>query len=196
VREYDLIADWYSSERSGETGLSETMALASSLAPASRILDIGCGHGIPITRALLRAGHTVVGLDSSSAMLERFRQNLPQTPAIRGVARSCPFASGTFDAAIAWGVLFHLSREDQIQAIASVSRVLKIGAPFLFTSGDVDDIEGKDGVMNGVTFRYYSFSPESYRRILGEHGFAMTNVHRDNAGNTCYLATKTIDIHD
>jgi hypothetical protein len=93
----------------------------------------------------------------ASAMLERLRHNCPETPVIRGVVQACPFANRIFDAALAWGVMFHLRRENQIQAIASVSRVLKIGAPFLFTSGDADDFEGKEGVMNGVAFRYFSF---------------------------------------
>ncbi len=194
MREYDLIADWYSSERIDQTGIPETVTLASSIPPGSRILDIGCGNGIPITRALVRACHTVIGLDSSSAMLERFRYNCPETPVIRGVVQACPFANCIFDAAVAWGIMFHLSRENQIQAIASVSRVLKIGARFLFTSGDVDDCEGKEGVMNGVTFRHFSFSIENYRRILDRQGFTLTDVHEDNGGNTYYVATKTFEI--
>ena len=155
VREYDLIADWYASERIDQTGVPETAALASSIPAGSRVLDIGCGNGIPITRALLGAGHKVIGLDSSSRQLERLRDNCPETPAVRGVVQACPFADRIFDAAVAWGVMFHLRPEDQIQAIASVSRVLRIGAPFLFTSGDADGFEGKEGTMNDVVFRYF-----------------------------------------
>jgi SAM-dependent methyltransferase len=146
AREYDLIAEWYASERVDQTGVPETAALASSIPYGSRVLDVGCGNGIPLTRALLRAGHLVVGLDSSSPMLERLRDNCPETLAIRGVVQACPFADCTFDAAVAWGVMFHLIPEYQIKPIASVSRVLKIGAPFLFTSGDEDDFEGRDAL--------------------------------------------------
>jgi hypothetical protein len=59
--------------------------------------------------------------------------------------------------------MFHLNPEDAIRAIANVSRILKRGAPFLFTSGDVDVFDGKEGTMNGVTFRYFSYSAHSYR---------------------------------
>ncbi len=190
MREYDLIAEWYASERIDHTGVPETAALASSIPPCARVLDIGCGDGIPITRALLRAGRMVIGLDSSSAMLQRLRDNYPDTPAVQGVVQACPFADRIFDAAVAWGVMFHLSREHQIEAIASVSRVLKVGAPFLFTSGDADDFEGKEGVMNDVLFRYFSFSVENHRRILGDQGFTLIDVHEDKRGNTHYLASK------
>ncbi len=191
VREYDLIADWYASERLDQTGVPEANALASSVPPGSLVLDIGCGNGVPITRALLNGGHRVVGLDSSSAMLARFTQNCPEAFVIRGVVQSSPFADSTFDAAVAWGVMFHLPPQDAIQAIASVSRVVKPGAPFLFTSGDVDGFEGKEDKMNGVTFTYFSYTRDSYRRILGDHGFQLIDVHADSGNNTYYLAKRT-----
>ena len=85
MREYDLIAEWYASERVDETGVPEATALASSIPLGSLVLDVGCGNGIPITRALLSQGHRVTGLDSSSAMLAQFRQNCPEAFAIRGI---------------------------------------------------------------------------------------------------------------
>jgi len=99
VREYDLIAEWYSAERSDQTGVPEAMTLASSIPRGARVLDIGCGNGMPITRALLNAGHRVTGLDSSAAMLARFRRNCPEALAVRGEVERCPFAQGVFDAA-------------------------------------------------------------------------------------------------
>jgi len=190
LREYDLIAEWYASERVGETGVTEVTALASSIPRGSLVLDVGCGNGIPITRALLAAGHRVVGLDSSSEMLARFRHNCPEAFAVQGVVQSCPFANCTFDAAIAWGIMFHLEPAGAIAAISSVSRVVRAGAPFLFTAGDVDAFDAKEDNMNGVTFRYYSYSAESYRRILADHGFRLVDVHTDNGNNTYYLAKK------
>ena len=101
MREYDLIAGWYASERVDETGVPEAITLASSIRRGSLVLDVGCGNGIPITRALLREGHQVVGLDNSSAMLTHFKHNCPEAFAARGIVQSCPFADGTFDAAVA-----------------------------------------------------------------------------------------------
>ena len=85
--------------------------------------------------------------------------------------------------------MFHLKPVTAIAAISSISRVVRAGAPLLFTAGDVDGLD-EEGIMNGVTFRYYSYSVESYRRILGDHGFALVDVHTDNSNNTHYLAKK------
>ena len=191
MREYDLIAEWYAGERVDQTGVPEVTALAQSIPGSGLVLAVGCGNGIPLTRALLGAGHSVVGLDSSSQMLARFRRNCPDTLAVHGVVQSCPFADAAFDAAVAWGVMFHLNQSDQIKAIAGVSRVLKSGAPFLFTSGDVNGFEPKEDTMNGVVFRYWSFTIDGYRRILEERGFALVDFHTDNGKNGYYLARKS-----
>jgi SAM-dependent methyltransferase len=191
LREYDLIADWYASERVDQTGVPEATSLVSSIPRGSLVLDIGCGNGLPITRALLSGGHRVVGLDSSGAMLAHFKQNCPEAFAVRGIVESCPFADGVFDAAVAWGVMFHLNPEDAVRAIANISRTLKRGAPFLFTSGDEDGFDAKEGEMNGVKFRYFSYSIQNYRRILSDHGFRLVDVHADSGNNTYYLAKKT-----
>jgi len=123
-------------------------------------------------------------------MLEHFRRNCPEAFAVKGIVQSCPFADCVFDAAVAWGVMFHLNPDDAIRAIANVSRIVKPGAPFLFTSGDVDCFGGKEGKMNGVTFRYFSYSVHRYRRILGDHGFTLVDVHADSGNNTYYFAKK------
>ena len=147
---------------------------------------------MPLTKALLDAGHRVVGLDSSREMLARFCRNLPNASALLGTAERCPFSDAVFDGAIAWGVLFHLPQEAQRDAIASVSRVLRRGAPFLFTAGDVDEGgPGQVGTMNGVEFHYYSFSVDAYRRVLAEHRFSLVDFHRDAGDNRYYLAQRT-----
>jgi cyclopropane fatty-acyl-phospholipid synthase-like methyltransferase len=192
VREYDEIAEWYTSNPRHPVGVPEVAALAATLPSGSRVLDIGCGNGLPITGALVSAGHRVVGLDSSREMLARFRGHLPATPVVRGIVQACAFASNVFDAAVAWGVIFHLTYADQARAFASVSRVLKAGAPFLFTAGEVDDADGGiTGTMNGVTFHYYSFSVDGYWTLLQQHGFALLDVHKDAGENTYYLCRRS-----
>jgi len=192
VREYDLIADWYRGDRNRLIGVREALAAVAALPPGSRILDLGCGNGWPITDALVNAGYSVVGLDSSRAMLEWFRVNLPKTPAVRADARACPFADAVFDAAVSWGMLFHLEPRDQAAAFAAVSRVLKPGAPFLFTAAEIPKIGTDDpgitGTMNGVTFRCYAVP--SYRALISEQGFELENVYDDPGVSTYFFSRK------
>jgi SAM-dependent methyltransferase len=190
MREYDLIADWYATDRGTTAGVPEALAVAAGLPAGARILDLGCGNGVPITRALVNSGHRVVGLDSSGPMLARCRANVPEVPIVRGDARRCPFADGSFDAAISWGMVFHLPRGDQAAVFASLSRVLRWGAAFLFTGAEVEsaDEAGITGTMNGVTFHYYAV--EDYRTLLAGHGFVLDDVRDDSGKNTYFLSRK------
>jgi SAM-dependent methyltransferase len=189
MREYDLIANWYAGDRSPKTGVPEVESLMASLPRSASVLDVGCGTGIPLTRTLLDAGCTVLGVDSSPRMLERFRVNCPDTPFICSSVQSCDVDGRTFDGAIAWGVLFHLEHAEQRKAIAKVAEVLKPGGLFLFTSGD--EAGSKQGEpMNGVPFRYWSFSVDGYRELLTANGLTLLETHRDEGQNVYYLASK------
>lgn len=192
MHEYDLIAEWYAGDRSHQVGVPEVEALTASLSPGACVLDAGCGNGIPLTRVLIAAGCGVFAVDSSSAMLERFRHNFPDVPAVCAHIETCDFGGRTFDGAIAWGIIFHLTLDRQRQAIANIASVLKPGAPFLFTSGDEpgDDPTGITGQMNGVTFPYFSYGAASYQRLLGESGCGLEHTHIDAGKNMYYLARK------
>jgi len=187
VHEYDLIADWYAKERRGPAGVPELESLIAQLPSEPSVLDVGCGNGSPLTTTLLAAGCKVMGVDSSSRMLERFQTNCPGTPFICAPIQSADLLGHVFDAAIAWGVLFHLTQEQQRLAIANIASVLKPGGLFLFTAGDEHgDKEGEP--MNGVPFHYWSFSVEGYRQTLNANSLTLLDVHRDAGQNIYYLA--------
>lgn len=191
MRDYDLIADWYATDRGRTVGVAEALAVANALPAGSRILDLGCGNGVPITDALVRAGRRVVGFDSSARMLQHFRNNLPNTPVVRADVRHIPFASSSFDAAISWGMMFHLTMGEQASALSNISRVLKPGAPFLFTGAEIEgaDPDGITGTMNGVTFHYYAVA--DYRALLAEHGFTLVETYVGEGENTYFLARRS-----
>lgn len=194
MREYDLIADWYARDRTHLTGVPEVQALAATLSRGAAVLDVGCGNGIPLTNLLVDAGLNVLGVDSSARMVEKFRTNLPDTPVMCSPIQTAHLAVDSFDAAIAWGVLFHLTHSDQALAFAKVAQALKTGARFLFTSGDKGgkDDSGIEGApMNGVPFRYWSLTPDGYRELLCQHGFKLIDIHQDSGKNTYYLAEKS-----
>lgn len=195
MHEYDLIAEWYASQRTDATGVPELTALLASLPASPSVLDVGCGNGLPLTRLLIDRGCQVLGVDSSPNMLARFALNFPDVPTICAPIQDCDLTGRTFDAAVAWGVMFHLPNPEQVKVIAKVASVLKPGGAFLFTSGDEEG--AKDGPpfegapMNGVRFFYYSFSRDEYRDLLREHGLTLEKTHIDEGKNMYYLARKT-----
>ncbi|MDY7093598.1 MAG: class I SAM-dependent methyltransferase [Acidobacteriota bacterium] len=188
MREYDQIAEWYATARDPEVGIPELADFARGLPPHARVLDLGCGNGIPISRFLLQEGFDVVALDSSLEMIERYRAAFPSVPARCGRIQDAHFAAESFDAVVAWGVLFHLSEDDQRAVVRQVSDWLKPGGQFFFTSGDVQG--SKQGEMNGVAFHYVSLGADGYRELLERSGMELKTHFNDPGDNHVYVAEK------
>lgn len=188
MHEYDQIAEWYARARDPEIGLPELEDLARQLPPQGRVLDLGCGNGIPISRFLIEEGFDVVAVDSSPEMIERYRAHFPGVPTRCQPIQEACFAAEAFDGVVAWGVLFHLSAADQRTVIFEVSKWLKPGGRLLFTSGDVED--STEGEMNGVAFRYVSLGVAGYQELLGRAGLKLKSHASDASDNYVYVAEK------
>jgi ubiquinone/menaquinone biosynthesis C-methylase UbiE len=79
----------------------------SRLPDRSEVLDVGCGNGLPATRAIAER-HRVTGVDISSKQIELARHNVPEARLIHGDAASVEFPAASFDAIVAFYVLEHL----------------------------------------------------------------------------------------
>jgi SAM-dependent methyltransferase len=90
---------------------------------ALRVLDVGAGTG-KLTRALLEAGHEVVGVEPDPGMRAAFAARLPGIEVLEGAAEELPVADGSFDA-VAAGQAFHWF--DQARALPEIARVLPRG---------------------------------------------------------------------
>ena len=103
---------------------------ATHLAGCERVLDIGTGEGQVARLAAGGGASFVVGLDPTWAQVEVARARGGGPSYLRAGAAELPFASGSFDAAVACLVFEHIEAVDS--AIAEVARVLRPGGRFCF----------------------------------------------------------------
>ncbi len=84
---YDAISRTYrsdggqsnpASEENTATYASWVEELRDRLSPGSRVLDLGCGAGVPAASALVAAGFEVTGIDISDVQIERARGLVPE----------------------------------------------------------------------------------------------------------------------
>jgi SAM-dependent methyltransferase len=104
--------------------------VASWLAGAVSVLDIGCGEGQIARLAASGGARRVVGADPTRAQVQLAAARAGGPAYLRAGAAALPFASGSFDTAVACLVFEHIEAVDE--AIAEVARLLGPGGRFLF----------------------------------------------------------------
>lgn len=173
----------------------------------AKVLDLGCGSGVPIAHYLSEKGCEITGVDSSEVMLEMAQQNFPieKYPNhlwILGDMRTIQLndksdanadhsTDSAFDGIMAWDSFFHLTADDQRQMFTQFQRFSKIGTMLMFTS-DPSDGEAIDE-MFGEALYHASLSPDEYRQLLAQHGFQVLEMvanDADCAGHTVCLAQR------
>ena len=159
---------------------------ATRLRAGSSVLDLGCGSGYPITQQLVDAGLTVFGVDASPTMVAAFRARFPDVEVECNSVKDSTFFRREFDGVIAWGLLFLLSRESQVELIRKVAKILKPGGEFLFTAPS-QECEWSD-VMTDRLSR--SLGAATYRRLMKEEGLLLVSETDDEGGNHYYLARR------
>jgi ubiquinone/menaquinone biosynthesis C-methylase UbiE len=113
-----------------------------------RVLDLGCGNGIALTRMLplSRDNDLFWGIDFSPELLEIARsRNLPRCTHTQGDARDLAFESGFFDFAYTERCLINiLDGESQETALNEIARVLKPGGTYLMIECFNDGLENSN----------------------------------------------------
>jgi cyclopropane fatty-acyl-phospholipid synthase-like methyltransferase len=118
--------------------LKRVCAFASDLPPGSRILDIGCGNGVPATRELALT-HEVTGIDISEEQVARARSNVPAATFICGDARDVDLPLGAFDAIVALYLIDNIAREDYPAFFRRLTRLLRPNGRVLLSAEPGDD---------------------------------------------------------
>jgi SAM-dependent methyltransferase len=127
--------DWIESR--ARTGLFEKPWLdrfRALLPPAGTILDLGCGSAEPMAAYLIALGHSVVGADSSPAMIDVCRKHFPEQEWIVADMRKLDLQR-QFSGILAWDSFFHLCHNDQRRMFPIFREHAALNAALMFTSG-------------------------------------------------------------
>jgi SAM-dependent methyltransferase len=122
---YDRIASSYLDARTrdgGDVALLEE--LLADIPDGSRVLDAGCGSGVPVVSRLREAGHDVVGLDFSSGQLSLARAVLASDRLVQGDVTDLPLACASFGAVVSFYAVIHVPRQQHRHLFEEIYRVL------------------------------------------------------------------------
>jgi SAM-dependent methyltransferase len=144
--------------------------LIGQLASGARVLDAGCGTGVPTMRQLQDAGLSVTGIDISEVMLALARQNVPDADLHRLDLTEVGPELGSFDAVVLFFSLIMLPRADITATLARLRDVLVPGGLLAvgMVEADVDDVPMD---FLGVPVRVTGYPRDDLAQVVREAGF-------------------------
>jgi SAM-dependent methyltransferase len=170
---YDALVDRYADWAAGTTDLARDRLLAEfmdRLRDGSRVLDVGCGSGLPSTRVLAEH-YSVTGLDISARQLSEARRNVPTATFIRADIATVQFDTGSFDGITAFYALAHVPRRLHAEVLQRIGSWLTPGGLFLATLGAGDSPDWI-GEWLGQRMFFSSHPPDVNRELIRAAGLS------------------------
>lgn len=117
--------------------------LVALIPAAAKIIDLGCGVGIPFDKYLADKGFKITGIDIAHKHIEQAKKNVHNATFIEGDFSKIDFDSRRYHAIIAMYSVFHIPREEQQNLFNKMHDLLKNHGVILMTLGtsNTDGIE-------------------------------------------------------
>jgi SAM-dependent methyltransferase len=193
---YDLIAESYL-ERYGRSLVRDQWLgkLITRLPTKSRVLDLGCGSGVPVALELARHGHDVVGIDGSARQVSLARLNVSDAHFIHADMTRVEVAPSSFDAVAAFYSITHVPRDEHAELLRRIVSWLKPGGVFLASLG-ADQSANWRGSWLGAEMFFSHYGAELNERLVRQAGFNIEEaavVNQDNEdGRFLWVAARLV----
>jgi cyclopropane fatty-acyl-phospholipid synthase-like methyltransferase len=163
--------------------------LGTLLRPGARVLDLGCGAGVPMTKLLADAGFDVMGVDIAEVQIERARRLVPNATFVRADLATWDSGPGSFDAVVCLYTLIHVPLQDQRDLLPRLHRWLTPGG-FLLAIVGHERWTGVEEYMGAPMFWDHA-DEATYLSWLDDAGFAVLwhrYIPEGTSGHTLVLA--------
>jgi cyclopropane fatty-acyl-phospholipid synthase-like methyltransferase len=171
-RGYDVIGEHFARWRDeivGDPRRAWEHELVSRLRDGARVLELGCGAGVPDTQRLA-ARFEVTGVDVSAEQVRRARAAVPDAEFVQADLTALELDPASFDAVVSYYAFNHVPRELLAPTFGRIHGWLVEGG-LLMTALGVGDTEAWTGEWLGAPTFFSSFPPETNTRLVREAGF-------------------------
>lgn len=180
---YDAIAseygEWAQQVRQEERE-RYTKILLQRVPMGARVLELGCGAGVPTTRALAQR-FAVTGVDISAGQLAEARQNVPLASLVQADMARLGLAPASFDAVAAFYSLIHVPWTEQPALLGQVAAWLRPGGWLVATMSAQEDEAGYEENWLGAPMYWSSYDAATNRRLVVEAGLHLIQATEETA---------------
>ncbi|MGW7691604.1 class I SAM-dependent methyltransferase [Streptomyces asiaticus] len=194
-RGYDALSRHYEQSYATETKYQPWLGALQERIPATAtVLDLGCGHGVPVARVLASAGHRVTGVDISGVQISRARELVPEAEFRQADATAVKFPAASFDAVVSLYALIHIPLAEQPPLLARIATWLRPGGWFLGTTGHSAWTGTDDNWLGGGATMWWSHADAAtYRDWLTRAGLTVQEeefVPEGDSGHALFWARR------
>ena len=182
---YNEIASIYNKIRNRFKHEKELLYFTSLLPKKAKVLDAGCGAGVPVAKFLIDQGFSVTGIDFAVNMLEIARRQVPEAEFLEGDMTQLTFPDASFDGVVSLYAVIHVPKEKHELIFQNFYRVLRPGGILFFCTGH-DEWEGTDN-YHGATMFWRHYSAEKSLELVKKTGFSVISDEiLERGGETHY----------
>ena len=142
--------------------------------PGGRVLDVGCGCGVPVARELTAHAYQVTGIDLSAVQVQRARTLVPRATFIQGDVTTLDWPAASFEAIVALYSIIHVPLSRQSALLTSMAKWLIDDGILLLTAGAQAWTGSQVGWLGGTDQMWWSQADATtYCRWLDDAGFTV-----------------------
>ena len=144
----------------------------------SKILDLGCGVGLPYDKYFIENNLSVTGIDISEKHVEQAKNNVKSAKYLVGDFFSKDI-KGKFDAIVSFYAIFHIPRNEHKKLFKHIHSLLKKDGIILITLG-IDSMQyAVNENFAGSPMAWSSYSVEKNKKLVQESGFEILIAAED-----------------
>ena len=135
-----------------------------------KVLDVGCGAGLPYTK-YLSDYFEVIGIDISEVQIDRAKKNVPKAQFYVKDMTKLDFSENTFVGILASYSIIHVPREEHYDLFVNFHRMLKSNGIALITLHSTGDPRSIEEDFFEAKMFWSGYDTETNLRMLIETSF-------------------------
>jgi SAM-dependent methyltransferase len=170
---YDVLAEAYLRVRSTDSEDVRLLGeLSTRLPDGARVLDAGCGAGVPVA-SILSERFQVVGVDISERQVALARETVANAEFIQADLVTLDLPNASFDAIVSYYAIIHVPREEHPALLANFRRMLAPGGLLLISmgAGDNPDDTEDDWLGGGAPMYWSHYGRDDNLRMIANGDF-------------------------
>jgi len=161
-----------------------------------KILDLGCGCGLPFDRYLSKK-YRITGVDISEEQIRRAKKYIQDATFICCDMSAIDFNESVFDAIVSLYALIHIPIGEQPLLFLKIHKWLKVNGIFLAIVGAVSWTGYEENWLevSGVKMYWSHGDFDYYKKLYSKNGFTIiseTFIPEGKNGHYLVLATKSV----